>query len=91
MAAGIEALSSPLQVRSCIVRQRSRELSAELLKSSPLSYQSEFQSEIQENATVYKIAHRDGMGKPEVADNLLKKLVGERGFEPPTPGPEPGG
>jgi hypothetical protein len=37
------------------------------------------------NTTVYKIAHSDVMAKPEVADKLLKTLVGERGFEPPTP------
>jgi hypothetical protein len=34
---------------------------------------------------LYKIAHSDVMAKPEVSGNLLKELVGERGFEPPTP------
>jgi hypothetical protein len=35
--------------------------------------------------TVYKIDTIDVDGKPEVQFKCLKRLVGERGFEPPTP------
>jgi len=35
--------------------------------------------------TVYKFDHSDVDGNPEVRFKCLKKLVGERGFEPPTP------
>ena len=35
--------------------------------------------------TVDKIDTIDVDGKPEVAFMYLKKMVGERGFEPPTP------
>src|SRR5271163_4310895 len=41
--------------------------------------------EIQKNMTVYKIDTIDVDGKPEVQFKSLKRLVGERGFEPPTP------
>jgi hypothetical protein len=43
------------------------------------------QREIQKNTTVYKIDTIDVDGKPEVRFKCLKRLVGERGFEPPTP------
>ena len=45
----------------------------------------EFQLEIQKNMTAYKNVYIDVDGKPEVAFKCLKILVGERGFEPPTP------
>ena len=45
----------------------------------------EIQLKVQENETVYKIDYSDVAVKPEAAFNLLKRLVGERGFEPPTP------
>jgi hypothetical protein len=45
----------------------------------------DFQLEIQRNTTVYKIVYSDVTEKPEGAFNVLKELVGERGFEPPTP------
>jgi hypothetical protein len=35
--------------------------------------------------TVYKIDHSGVDGSPEVRFKCLKRLVGERGFEPPTP------
>jgi hypothetical protein len=38
-----------------------------------------------EALTVYKIDDSDVDGKPEVPFMCLKRLVGERGFEPPTP------
>ena len=38
-----------------------------------------------ENEAVYKIDYNDVAVKPEVAFKLLKRMVGERGFEPPTP------
>ena len=38
-----------------------------------------------EALTVYKIDYSDVDGKPEVSFMCLKRLVGERGFEPPTP------
>jgi hypothetical protein len=41
--------------------------------------------EKQKNATVYKIDTIDVDGKPEVQFKCLKRLVGERRFEPPTP------
>jgi hypothetical protein len=41
--------------------------------------------EEQGNTTVYKIDYSDVAAKPEVAFKLVKRLVGERGFEPPTP------
>src|SRR5208282_4362775 len=43
------------------------------------------QAEIQKNRTVYNFDTIDVDGKPEVAFKCLKRLVGERGFEPPTP------
>jgi len=43
------------------------------------------QREIQKNGTVYNFDTSDVDGKPEVAFKCLKRLVGERGFEPPTP------
>ena len=33
----------------------------------------------------YEIVHSDVDEKPEGAAKLLKRMVGERGFEPPTP------
>src|SRR6267154_4199533 len=45
----------------------------------------ETQREIQKNATVYNFDTIDVDGKPEVSFKCLKRLVGERGFEPPTP------
>ncbi len=45
----------------------------------------EIRVEIQKNMTVYKIVFIDVDGKPEVLLMCLKRLVGERGFEPPTP------
>jgi len=50
-----------------------------------VSRQEEIQLENRENVAVYKIDYSDVAVKPEVAFNLLKRLVGERGFEPPTP------
>jgi hypothetical protein len=41
--------------------------------------------EIQKNMTVYNFDTVDVDGKPEVQFMCLKRLVGERGFEPPTP------
>ena len=41
--------------------------------------------EIQKNTTVYYFDTIDVDGKPEVLFKRLKILVGERGFEPPTP------
>jgi hypothetical protein len=38
-----------------------------------------------EDLTVYKIAYSTVDGKPEVLFMSLKIMVGERGFEPPTP------
>ena len=45
----------------------------------------ETQREIQKNTTVYTFDTTDVDGKPEVLLKYLKRLVGERGFEPPTP------
>jgi hypothetical protein len=45
----------------------------------------ETQRKIQKNMTVYNFDTIDVDGKPEVLLMCLKKLVGERGFEPPTP------
>ena len=42
-------------------------------------------SEASEAGTVYDFDTIDVDGKPELAFKCLKKLVGERGFEPPTP------
>jgi hypothetical protein len=54
-----------------------------------LQFPMETQREIQKNMTVYNFDTIDVDGKPEVAFMCLKRLVGERGFEPPTPGPSP--
>ena len=43
------------------------------------------QREVQKNTTVYDFDTIDVDGKPEVQFKCLKRLVGERGFEPPTP------
>ena len=45
----------------------------------------ETQREIQKNTTVYNFDAIVLDGKPEVQFKCLEKLVGERGFEPPTP------
>ena len=45
----------------------------------------ETQWEIQKNMTVYNFDTIDVDGKPEVTPKCLKRLVGERGFEPPAP------
>jgi hypothetical protein len=45
----------------------------------------ENQKETQKNSTVYNFDTIDVDGKPEVRFKCLEKLVGERGFEPPTP------
>ena len=45
----------------------------------------ETKREIQKNTTVYNFDTIDVDGKPEVEFKCLKRLVGERGFEPPTP------
>jgi hypothetical protein len=45
----------------------------------------EILEEVQRNSTVYKIVYIDVDGKPEVQFKCLKIMVGERGFEPPTP------
>jgi hypothetical protein len=42
-------------------------------------------TEIQKNTTVYNFDTIDVDGKPETQFKCLKRLVGERGFEPPTP------
>jgi hypothetical protein len=38
-----------------------------------------------EKHTVYNFDTTDVEGKPEMQFKCLKRLVGERGFEPPTP------
>ncbi len=43
-----------------------------------------------EGLNVYKIDYTTVDVNPEFHFKYLKGLVGERGFEPPTPGPEPG-
>ncbi len=45
----------------------------------------ETQREIQKNTTVYSFDTLHVDGKSEVQFKCLKRLVGERGFEPPTP------
>ena len=45
----------------------------------------ELRYETSENTTVYKIDYSGVAVKPEVAFKLLKIMVGERGFDPPTP------
>jgi len=40
---------------------------------------------ISEDLTVYNFDYTAVDGKPEVLFICLKRLVGERGFEPPTP------
>jgi hypothetical protein len=45
----------------------------------------DFQLEKQKNRTVYKIVYSGVTEKPEMQFISLKQLVGERGFEPPTP------
>jgi hypothetical protein len=54
-----------------------------------LKISTEILKKISSAGTVYNFDTTDLDGKPEVQFKRLKKLVGERGFEPPTPGPEP--
>ena len=54
-----------------------------------MKFSMEPQREVQKNTTVYDFDTIDVDGKPEVQFKCLKRLVGERGFEPPPPGPEP--
>jgi hypothetical protein len=49
----------------------------------------EFPQIFLKNMTVYNFDTIDVDGKPEVQFKCLKRLVGERGFEPPTPWSEP--
>jgi hypothetical protein len=42
-----------------------------------------------EDLIAYKIDYSAVDEKPEALPKCLKRMVGERGFEPPTPGPEP--
>jgi len=56
-----------------------------LLLEDQLVIRDEDPEEIREAGTVYKIDTIDVDGKPEVQFKSLKVLVGERGFEPPTP------
>jgi hypothetical protein len=55
------------------------------LQQDRIAFSMETQLEIRKNTTAYKFVTIDVDGKPEVAFNCLKRLVGERGFEPPTP------
>jgi hypothetical protein len=51
----------------------------------PLHFSVEIAKENNEAGTVYNFDTIDVDGKPEVQVKCLKRLVGERGFEPPTP------
>jgi hypothetical protein len=50
-----------------------------------MEVQRETLREIQKNMTVYNFDTIAVDGKPEVSFKCLRRLVGERGFEPPTP------
>ena len=50
-----------------------------------LYFSMEPQREIHKNTTVYNFDYSGVDGKPELLLECLKILVGERGFEPPTP------
>jgi hypothetical protein len=50
-----------------------------------LQFSMEPRRETLKNTTVYKIDYTAVDGKPEMRFMCLKRLVGERGFEPPTP------
>jgi hypothetical protein len=52
---------------------------------SDCNFSMEAQRKIQKNMTVYNFDTIDVDEKPEVTFKCLKRLVGERGFEPPTP------
>ena len=56
-----------------------------VLKDFQIVISTETQRESQKNCTVYNFDTIDVDGKPEVLFKCLKRLVGERGFEPPTP------
>jgi len=58
--------------------------SAQNIKLSP-GWGFALDSQFEKRENLYKIAHSDVTAKPEIAFKLLKRLVGERGFEPPTP------
>jgi len=51
----------------------------------PIEIPLKTQKETQKNTTVYNFDTTDVEGKPEMQFKCLKRLVGERGFEPPTP------
>jgi hypothetical protein len=57
----------------------------EFLEECRIVILEEAQREIQKSMTVYNFDTIAVDGKPEVHFKSLKKLVGERGFEPPTP------
>ncbi len=50
-----------------------------------LHFSTEMSQENQRSSTVYNFETIDVDGKPEVTFKCLKRMVGERGFEPPTP------
>jgi hypothetical protein len=62
-----------------------QKINAGLLQENHFANEMQTQRKIQRNMTVYKIDTIDVDGKPEVQFKCLKRLVGERGFEPPTP------
>ena len=55
------------------------------LREISLQFSLKIAQEIREAGTVYNFDTIDVDGKPEVTFKCLKRLVGERGFEPPTP------
>jgi hypothetical protein len=50
-----------------------------------LKFTSEIPEEITNAGTIYNFDTIDVDGKPEAQFMCLKRMVGERGFEPPTP------
>ena len=77
-----KSLTSPAIVHEKEILHTNNRPSAEL--------QSEIGSVLNfEDLTVYKIDYTAVDEKTECVRKVLKGLVGERGFEPQTPGPEP--
>ena len=70
-------------------RSLNRKIKQNAREKVSLRFSLNIAKKISDAGTVYKIDTIDIDGKPEVQFKCLKIMVGERGFEPPPPGPEP--
>jgi hypothetical protein len=68
-----------------VYRGINRKIKQNFYEKITLQFSLNITQKISDAGTVYKIDTIDVDGKPEVQFKCLKIMVGERGFEPPTP------